>query len=504
MRQRDPRERQLLAQVRRGDPADYLTEKSARRHVHIYIGDATGQGGGEHAAIAAWREHQAACPWGQAVLIVRDNQRRERLNTLIRAELKREGRLGESVHIGDCEFAVGDRVVARRNDRERAVENGMRATVIAVDPTEKDLVVRTDAGAYRRLDAPYVAEHLQHAYALTAHTIQGATVEWAGVVGRPEDFARNWSYTALSRAREPTELFLIDTETERELDRTEIAPGRARGPRGERTLIERLDAAMRRRDNEDLALDRIDAEHTGGPARLEPAHTLLPAEAAIARPSVLEMQGELTHLRARIGQYPEHLVDQLHAARNAQDEAQRVADSAQASIAELDQPALGKLGRPRAADSAERALQRQRLKLAEGEIAAATERERNLTSGLPDRTAWEAERRPLRERAAELHAQLSTRRREHLRGALERPAPYLTEALGALPEQPRARRTWQQAATRIEAYRSDHTVTDAHHALGPPPNDSRERAHWQRAHHDLRRAQRDLGHRTAHQHSHEF
>jgi ATP-dependent exoDNAse (exonuclease V) alpha subunit len=55
-----------------------------------------------------------------------------------------------------------------------------------------------------------VAEHVQHAYALTAHTIQGGTVEWAGVVGRPDDFTRNWSYTALSRAREATELFLID------------------------------------------------------------------------------------------------------------------------------------------------------------------------------------------------------------------------------------------------------------------------------------------------------
>ena len=88
--------------------------------------------------------------------------------------------------------------------------------------------MRTDAGAQRRLDASYVAEHLQHAYALTAHTVQGATVEWAGVVGRPEDFTRNWSYTALSRAREPTELFIIDTPTEHELDRAEIAPGQAR------------------------------------------------------------------------------------------------------------------------------------------------------------------------------------------------------------------------------------------------------------------------------------
>ena len=30
-------------------------------------------------------------------------------------------------------------------------------------------------------------------------------VEWAGVIGQPQDFSRNWSYTALSRAREPVE-----------------------------------------------------------------------------------------------------------------------------------------------------------------------------------------------------------------------------------------------------------------------------------------------------------
>jgi len=292
---------------------------------------------------------------------VRDNKRRERLNALIRAELKRDGRLGESIHIGGYDFAVGDRVVTRRNDRERSVDNGMRATVIAVDPTEKDLVVGTDAGAHRRLDAPYVAEHLQHAYALTAHTIQGATVEWAGVVGRPEDFTRNWSYTALSRAREPTELFILDTPTERELDRTEIAPGQTRGPRDERTPTQRLQTAMRRRDDEDLALDAIDPEHDRGPAAFEPTH----AGAFVGHPSVVELKAELAQLRERIGQYPEQLVDQLHAARSAQHEAQRVAGEARKRIAEFEQPARGVL-RWRAPDSAERVLERQRLKLAEG------------------------------------------------------------------------------------------------------------------------------------------
>jgi conjugative relaxase-like TrwC/TraI family protein len=498
MRQRDPRERQLLAQVRRGDPSNYITAKEDRGQLQVFEGDIASASAGERAAVASWRERQAACPWGQAVLTVRDNQRRERLNALIRAELKRDGRLGESIHIGGYDFAVGDRVVARRNDRERAVDNGMRGTVIAVDPIEKDVLVRTDAGAQRRLDASYVAEYLQHAYVLTAHTIQGATVEWAGVVGRPEDFSRNWSYTALSRAREPTELFVIDTPTEREIDRAEIAPGRARGLGDERTPIERLEAAMRCRDDEDLALDRVDAERARGPAHLEPAH----AGAAIARPSVVELQAELTQLRERIGRYPEHLVDQLHAAGTIQAEAQRVADSARARIAELEQPARGVLRR-RAADSAQVALERQRLQLAEEQIAAATERERNLASSIPDRAQWEAEHRALRERAAELDAQLSTRRREHVRVALVRPAPYLSTALGALPDQPRARRTWQQAATRIEAYRFDHAITDTHNALGAPPSDQRERAHWQRAHHALQRAQRDLGHRSDRRHSHE-
>jgi hypothetical protein len=115
-----------------------------------------------------------------------------------------------------------------------------------------------------------VAEHVQHAYALTAHTIQGGTVEWAGIVGRPADFTRNWAYTALSRAREPTELFLIATPTERELDRTEIAPGQTRGPRDERTPTQRLQTAMRCRDDEDLALDAIDPEHDRGPPPSSP------------------------------------------------------------------------------------------------------------------------------------------------------------------------------------------------------------------------------------------
>jgi hypothetical protein len=494
MRQRDPRERQLLASVRRGDPTAYIDDKTSRGRLHIYAGDAETARAGEQAAIVAWRERQDTYPWGQAVLIARDNTRRARLNALVRAQLARDGRLGDSVHVAGHEFAVGDRVIARRNDRLRAVDNGMRGTVIAVDPTENEVIVRSDAGAQRALDAAYVAEHLQHAYALTAHTIQGGTVEWAGVVGHPDDFTRNWSYTALSRAREPTEIFVIYTPTERELDLAEIAPDRATELGDRRTPLQRLGAAMRKRDDEDLALDRIDAvgSHTFAAHELPEAG---PAAAIQTGRPVDELRTELAQLRQRIGRGPDPLVDQLRIARSTLAEAQRAADEARARIDDLERPAGGLLRR-RTGDPAALALERERLKLAERQVAAATEREQTIEAHLHDRTAREAEHKPLRERAAALEAQLSICRREHLCRALEPPAPYLTAALGPLPAEPRARRTWQQAAQRIEAYRFDHAITDTNDALGHRPATSPELAQWQRAQQDVHHAQRDLGYRA--------
>jgi AAA domain len=495
MRQRDPRERQLLSQVRRGDPTEYITEKHRAGRLHIITDDPQSASAGERAAVAAWRERQATCPWGHAVLIARDNNRRERLNALVRAELRRDGRLGESVHVAGNEFAVGDRVIARRNDRLRAVDNGTRGTIIAVDPTEKDILVRTDTGAQRTLDAAYATEHLQHAYALTAHTIQGGTVEWAGVVGHPDDFTRNWAYTAISRAREPTELFLIDAPTERELDRADIAPNQPAELGDQRTPIERLDAAMRRRDDEDLALDRID--HTGTPPQSDRDLTDagLGMASDLSLRSVDQLRNELAQLHQRIGHYPEHLADQLRAAPIAHSEAQRCLAAAAARVTELELPAAGLLRR-RTADPTALALQRERLKLAEHHAAITAERESELAAMVPDRAAWHAERRALRERAVELETQLSIRRREHLQDALEPPASYLLASLGEPPEQPRARRTWGQAAHRIEAYRFDHAIIDNRDALGPRPAVSPVREDWQRARHDLQRAQHDLGRRV--------
>jgi ATP-dependent exoDNAse (exonuclease V) alpha subunit len=107
--------------------------------------------------------------------------------------LARDGVLrGDGVVVADQEFRVGDRVIARRNDRHRDVDNGTLAKITEVDSRTGALKVLTDPGDDRLLDAAYAAQHLEHAYALTGHGALGATVEWAGVIGRPFEFSREW------------------------------------------------------------------------------------------------------------------------------------------------------------------------------------------------------------------------------------------------------------------------------------------------------------------------
>jgi hypothetical protein len=107
---------------------------------------------------------------------------------------------------------VGDRVICRNNERDLDVDNGTRGTVRHVEhAVDRDR--DRDRRAHdltRELPAGYVAEHVEHAYALTGHGMQGATVEQAVVVASAHDLTRGWSYTALSRARGETRLLGVE------------------------------------------------------------------------------------------------------------------------------------------------------------------------------------------------------------------------------------------------------------------------------------------------------
>lgn len=252
MRQRDPAEREALEAVHDGDPEPYLAlaREGGRLTVHPREQEAM------DAALTDWNEARQACSVRDAVMIARDNVTRAKLNERARQLLVQEGVVSENgTVIADQVFAAGDRVIARRNDRYRDVDNGTLGLVVAVDPRTGVMTIATDSGEERQLDAVYSAAHLEHAYALTGHGAHGATVEWAAVIGRPSEFTREWAYTALSRACASTRVYLVNDATIQQREREEYAP-----PDPERTTTEALDVltrSMRRREAERLALEQV-------------------------------------------------------------------------------------------------------------------------------------------------------------------------------------------------------------------------------------------------------
>jgi ATP-dependent exoDNAse (exonuclease V) alpha subunit len=248
MRQRDPEERAALAALHDGDAERYLAHKAKDITLHATDTDA------QRAAIERWADLRVAHGGGNVLMIVRDNETRQQLNALARERLRADGVLGADVVVaGQC-LAIGDRVITRRNDRRADVDNGSTGTVAAADP-HRGVVIRTADGRETALSPSYVAQHLEHAYAVTGHASQGATVDAAVVVGRPEEFTRQWAYTALSRSRGQTHIELITAASTTYDSRADYAP--APEPREPPDALEALARTMRRSEAEPLATEAL-------------------------------------------------------------------------------------------------------------------------------------------------------------------------------------------------------------------------------------------------------
>ncbi len=240
LRQRDPLERRALAALHEGVPGRWLDW--ALENDRLELGTA---GRLIDRAVSEWRTASFEQGLSGAVLIARDNDTRNALNERARTLVRERGGLGEERSYGTVRIAVGDRVICRQNDRSVDVDNGTRGTVRAVD--NDAIVIETDARTLRCLPAGYVAEHVEHAYALTGHGMQGGTVERAFVVAAPHELTKGWSYTALSRARQQTRLFVATDHEQRERD--ELAPGERREQPTERELHAQIARYMQTRDD---------------------------------------------------------------------------------------------------------------------------------------------------------------------------------------------------------------------------------------------------------------
>lgn len=264
VRQRDKQERQVLAALHERDPKPYLAWAQAKGMIETFktAGDARDQ------TLHAWTRAVARYGMVDAAMIARENETREALNRMARETMREQGALGDQRTYGDVTVAIGDRVICRRNDKRLDVDNGMRATIVRVE--EDRVVMEADGGALRELPARYLEEHLEHAYALTGHGMQGATLETAIVLATPHDLTAGWSYTALSRARGQTRLLIHDDDYARAHDPTHAHPSaRADFAPEDRVskltrddLLSRVARRMIERDDEDLAIERLPAHRS--------------------------------------------------------------------------------------------------------------------------------------------------------------------------------------------------------------------------------------------------
>jgi conjugative relaxase-like TrwC/TraI family protein len=241
-RQRDISERRALALLREGKPEAYLGHAARCGRLHLEQDPAEAK----QRLLEDWWQVAQHDLEGSVMLAYQRSDVRE-LNKAARTVLTRVGRLGpDTLEAGGREFRVGDRVLCRRNELSLNVRNGTRGTIVDVEPST--LTLRTDRGALRSLPLPYAEADLDHAYALTGHAAQGATVERAFVLLPDHGALREWGYVACSRASAETHVYLAERDPiERETPLRD--PSRPSPP-------ERAAHALERSSSEPLALDQ--------------------------------------------------------------------------------------------------------------------------------------------------------------------------------------------------------------------------------------------------------
>lgn len=205
-RQRDAWDREALAALRGGDVERFARAYRERGRLVA----APSANAARAALVEDWCEAQVS--GARALMIAHRRSDVADLNARARARMRQLGRIGVDEFITDARaFAIGDRVVATRNDHRLGVVNGEAGAVTAIERGRLD--VRLDSGRAVELTERYVRDgHLDHGYAITAHRAQGATVDRAFVLGSDE-LSREWGYTALSRHRTEARFYVSAAPT---------------------------------------------------------------------------------------------------------------------------------------------------------------------------------------------------------------------------------------------------------------------------------------------------
>lgn len=494
MRQRDAGERRALAALHHGLPDRYIGWATVSDRIEVVGADQIAD-----QAVGEWVAAAAEQPSGQAVMICRDNDTRGRLNQLARTHRREAGELGAERCYGATPIPVGDRVICRNNDARVGVDNGTRGTVRHVDGAK--VVLETDSGVVRELPASYVADHVEHAYCLTGHGMQGGTVERAVVVASPQDLTAGWSYSALSRARGATRLLIADSDRH-QADRAEHAPLGQRTDHSSEAVIARVARRMRVRDDEDLAVsqpagredDPALAWHrsvVGSVVQEAAAHRAEPGEpASLGR--LKELRERIGRLRLALGVLPTRPLARLREVdANARGLRQTRSEHEQ-RLAALRPPGR-RFGRLHDPDAQQRAFLQTAIEIDDRALADVAADRARLQRELGDPDQVRSERDGIEKAITGLKREYHDIRDTLAQRTIDREPRWLAEALGHRPDDARERHTWDRAAWTVTRFRLDHDINDQHPAVGPQPIENSEvRRDWQAANTALEHAQRQL------------
>ena len=446
-RQRHEHDREKVDLLRAGRPEAALAV--AAKHGDVIVADSRED-------VIARMVHdycQALGSEPNSVMIAARRSEVAELNAQARAIRDRDGHLGAwRVDIAGTEFAVGDRVIIKRNERRLGIQNGNRGSVTAVDAERTAITVELADRRRVVLDAALLerpGRHRQpslvHGYAATAHVMQGQTTERAFVLGS-EGIYREWGYVAMTRARERTMFYVCDGEASAELERS-------------RAQLTAHDLAERQ------AVAHLSSLELAAEQR------------ALAQRLVDDPRAEERHTIERL----EEALGQARASLNAA--ARRRARPRELRGGILTRRRLAREVDARAAEDVHRT--RKRIDDLSGQLDDI----RSVAAG----SRWAESHRDdlVRQRAVadEIEARARTRTRAFRH--VEPPA-YVVDTLGARPDGPSARHVWDHGLRVIERYRARHGVNDRFRPLGSHPI-NRDASQWLIANRELQRTARTLG-----------
>ena len=183
-------ERELLSGVRVGETVGVPETYAGHGRVQ--------ESGDVDAVIERWWD--ARQRGGEVLLLAGRRDQVTALNAAARARLRAADLVGpDRCVLNGRPFAVGEEVVALRNDHRLGVVNGSRGVIAGIGRHRLD--VKLGDGRLVRLPHEYAeAGWLDHGYALTIHKAQGLTADET-IVLADDTLSREHIYVAISRGR---------------------------------------------------------------------------------------------------------------------------------------------------------------------------------------------------------------------------------------------------------------------------------------------------------------